>query len=406
MTRRFGILLAAVLLVAAAGLSSCSKKEHDAAHTPDAGPAVQVETLTVKAESMPQTYDAVGTVNTSMRSTLSAKVMGVVLTLAVQEGDAVAAGQTLAVIDATDIEAQIRQAQAAVNQAQSASMEVDNGIVAAKAGLSAALAQQDLANKTFNRYQTLLDEKSVSPQEYDQVAAQRKQAEAGVAQARQNVEAMKSKKAQVAAQIVQAQSAAQQAQVMRGYATITAPFDGIVVRKHVELGQMAAPGVPLLTIEDASSYRLDAQVEEALLGLVARGDAVTVKLNSYPDRMFEGVISDVVPAVDPMSRSFTVKVRLLNTGGPVVRSGMYGKAMFSMGVAEVLRTPGAAIADRGQMKGVFVVKGDTARFRIVKTGRTYEDGSVEILSGLNPGDSVAVSGVDRLKDGSKVVMAQ
>jgi RND family efflux transporter MFP subunit len=406
MTRRIGALLFAILLAAAAALPSCSKKEHGAAAKPDPGPAVRVDAVTVQPETLPQTYDAVGTVNTSRRSTLSSKAMGAVLALSVDEGDAVIAGQTLVVLDATDIEAQIRQAEAAAQQAQSAAAEVDQGIAAAQAGLRSAQAQLDLATKTYKRYETLLAEKSVSQQEFDQIAAGKKQAQAGVAQAGQSVEAMKSKKQQAQAQIRQAQSAAQQARVMLGFATISAPFDGIVVKKHVELGQMAAPGVPLLTIEDQAAYRLDAQVEETLLGLVKPGEAVAVKLNSYPDRMFEGVVSEVTPAVDPMTRTFTVKVRLLNAGGPPVRSGMYGKALLPTGSAETLRTPASAIADRGQMKGVFVITGDTARFRLIKTGRAYDDGSVEILSGLNPGDRIAVSGVDRLKDGSKVVMSQ
>jgi multidrug efflux pump subunit AcrA (membrane-fusion protein) len=115
-------------------------------------------------------------------------------------------------------------------------------------------------------------------------------------------------------------------------------------------------------------------------------------------------VVEIVPAADPQSRTFMVKVQL--PADPALRSGLYGKARFPSGRREVIALPTHAILARGELQGVFVVgNDDVVRFRLVKTGKTYGD-RFEILSGINPGERVATRGAERLNEGEKVQISQ
>jgi multidrug resistance efflux pump len=200
--------------------------------------------------------EVTGTVKCRTATTLSSKIVGRILALHAREGSEVQAGQVLIELDDQDSAAQTRRAEAGVREAEADMEEVDRGIAAAAAGQAAAEAQRDLAVSTLARYQRLLDRKSVAPQEYDQVAAQQKAAAAGVDRAIAEGQAIHSKRAQVLARIETARTEIASAQVMRGYAKIAAPFAGIVTAKHADVGGLAAPGVPLLTLEDNRRYWL------------------------------------------------------------------------------------------------------------------------------------------------------
>jgi RND family efflux transporter MFP subunit len=310
--------------------------------------------------------------------------MGYVRQVNAQVGEHVRAGQTLVVIDAKDLEANYRAAEAGAQEAQAAMPEVDSAVAAAK-------AQMDLAQATFRRMQDLYNKKSISNQEYDEAVAKRKAAEA-------NYEMALSKRQQLRAKISQAEQQRSAAGVMRSYATITAPFAGVVTAKSVEPGTLATPGTPLLTIEQQGGYRLEATVEEARLGSIRVGMPVTVSIESL-DRTIQARVSEIVPAVDPASRSYTVKVDL--PAMPQLRSGLFGRARFSQGSRQVLAVPTAAVEERGQLRAVMVAENGVARTRLITTGERRGN-EVEVLSGLMPGDKVIAPAPANLADGTPV----
>ena len=447
MKRIFSILMV-VALLAAFG-ASCSKKHggHEAAKKEDDRPPVSVKTVKIEKQTVPGSIQAVGTVMSGRQSTLSARVMGIVLDVSVKEGDTVAAGQTVAVLDARDIDAKVSQAkagaqqaragvlqaqagvaqaQAAVLQAQNARVELQQGIAAAEAGLAQARAQAELAEKTYRRFEELKKRGSVSDQEFDQVEAQKKTADAAVVQAEKGIEALKAKEPQIDAQIQQAQEVVNQgragmdqaseavnqaeagireAEIMRDHAVVTAPFNGIVVKKHTDPGQMAAPGVPIVTIEDPGGYRLEVQVEESEVAGIKIGDVATVTLDAIGGEPMQSVVDEIVPAGDPASRTFTVKVSCADKRSGV-RSGMYGKAVFESGEDMRILVPAGAVVTRGQMQGVFTVENERARWRLIKTGAAQGKDNIEILSGLDGGETVVASNTDQLTDGRKVVISK
>ncbi|MFA6449940.1 MAG: efflux RND transporter periplasmic adaptor subunit [bacterium] len=403
MRKKYAVLIVALFI--AVGAASCSKHEKKSETRNEASqPAVEVAVIQVAPEIVADVYKAVGTVQSGKRSALSAKAMGAIMGVYANEGDVVSAGQLLVKIDSRDIESQVQQAQSAVLEAQRAIQEVDDGISAAQYGLTSAQANRDLAEKTFARYDKLRQDKSVSEQEFDQVAAQKRMADAEAQRASSYIDSLKAKRRQVESKIDQAKQGVRQAEIMRGFASVYAPFNGVIVQKIAEPGQMATPGAPLYMIEDNTNYRLETQVEENFLKYVTVGQRVPVEIDSLQDGNLEGVVNEIAAAVDPSSRSFTVKIKL--PAAHNMRSGLYGKANFKRGEISVLSVPETAVLLRGQITGVFVIQKETAEFRLVKTGRKLPGGMVEILSGLSGGDIIAVNNTDRLFDGGKVTVAK
>jgi RND family efflux transporter MFP subunit len=174
-------------------------------------------------------------------------------------------------------------------------------------------------------------------------------------------------------------------------------MDGIVTAKSVDVGTVVMPGAPILAVEDTARYRLEASLPEEYLGDAQPGTSVSV---STGQGQFEGRVVEVVPAADVTSHTFLVKIDLPH--GCHCRSGEYGQASFPIGEAQGLAVPSSAVTDHGELQGIFVVAADgLLEFRLVKTGKTLGD-RVEILSGLAAGEKIAVSQIDRLRDGARV----
>jgi RND family efflux transporter MFP subunit len=377
-------LKAALLVAAAALLAGCSSSKDPSEAKAVSPDAVQVQTLTVAAQDWPVVYEASGTVRARASAVLSAKVMGYVREVNVHPGDRVRDGQSLVVLDSRDLEAGYRQADAALAEARGAAPEAENAVAAAQASL-------DLAQATFSRMKDLFAKRSISNQEYDEAAAKLKLAQAALEMAR-------AKRAQLVSRIAQAGQAVRSAEVMLGYARITAPFDGVVTEKTVELGSLAAPGAPLVTLERAGAFRLEAPVEESKLAAIRTGQPVAVSLDALGAAV-EGRVSEIVPAVDAASRAFLVKIDL--PASAEIRSGMFGRARFSLGRRQAVAVPPAAVVERGQLVSVFVAGGGVARARFITLGQKTPD-RVEVLSGLDPGEKLICPVPPGLADGARL----
>jgi RND family efflux transporter MFP subunit len=373
----------ALLLIPAIFLASCGREE--AARPKAAKPAsIAVTVAPAALQNWPEIYEATGTVRARTTATIACKVMGYVQQVAVQAGDRVREGQLLVRVDARDLDANLRRAEAGRAEAVSALPEVENGIAAAK-------ANYELAQATFRRIDQLASKKSVSNQEFDEASARLIAAQAGYEMARARREQLQSR-------IAQAEQEQRAARIQRDYATIAAPFAGVVTARSVEPGNLAAPGAPLFTIERDGSYRLEAEVDESRLPAVRVGQSVTVTLDAL-GRTFEARLSEIVPSIDPASRAYTVKIDLPAVAQ--VRSGLFGKAAFSLGSRQALAVPATALLENGQLQSVFVVANGEARTRLVTTGRRFQD-AVEVLTGLTAGEAVVAAPPAQLTDGSCV----
>lgn len=344
---------------------------------------IAVNAVAARAQQWAATYEATGTVRAKTSATVAAKWMGYVREVKVQVGDRVREGQLLVALDTRDLDASLDRATAAREEVRNAIPEADSGVAAAQADL-------DLAQSTFRRMSELYAKKSISDQEFDEASARRKAAQAAFDMAR-------AKRSQLDSRLAQAGEEVRAAQVTRSYAQVAAPFAGVVTAKSVDPGNLAAPGAPLLTIE-RDGYRLEASVEESKLASIHLGQPVAVNLDGI-GRSIEARVSEIVPSVDPSSRAYIVKIDLPSQPG--LRSGIFGRARFSLGARQVLAIPLAAVSEHGQLEAVFVAADGVARTRLITLGDQSAD-QVEVLSGLTAGEKVVVPVPQNLTDGARV----
>ncbi|AWB10174.1 RND family efflux transporter, MFP subunit [Thermodesulfobium acidiphilum] len=343
----FLILLFAVFLVSGCSSNRPEKMENKTIEG--------VKLQTVNEVDLPKYLEATGTVKAKVISVITSKVMGTITSVNVKDGDRVSEGQVLLTIYDQDASERVRQA--------------EKNLDAAKLNLS-------LSNATYMRYKALYDEKALSQQEMDQITTQKELAQTNYERAK---------------------AALDEARVVRSFYTVTSPISGVVSSKKVDVGTTAMPGMPLLNVENTSSFELDANVDSKYSQDLKVGSIVKVKIDSMPE--IEGKISEIVPSVDPMSRSFVVKIDL---GSGDFKSGMYGKAYFNIGTKRAIAIPETAIVRKGGLIGVYVVddKG-LVSYRMVKLGEKYKN-TVEVLSGLSNGEKIIVEGTENAFDGAIV----
>jgi RND family efflux transporter MFP subunit len=352
------------------GMLGCSSSNPAPSVAPETVSGVAV--IAAQTTTAPDWLEAVGTVRATQSSQIASQTMGNITEIRAQEGDRVQSGQVLAVIDDSQPRAAMEQSAAAVTAAQKE--------------VSSAESDLSLAQSTLKRYQQLYEKKSISPQEFDEIKSRSQGAEARRDMARAG-------EAQAAAALTQSRTSLANTQVR-------APFAGVVTEKKADAGAFASPGMPLFTLEDTRSYRLDAIVNESDIRLVRVGEAVPVLLDSVESGEFRGRVAQIVPAADPASRSFLVKIEL--PADARFRSGLFGRARFPRGTRAALLIPRTTIVERGQLRGVFVIDAkQIAQLRYVTLGMASGE-KVEVLSGLQDGERLIAAPGDRELGGKQI----
>ena len=309
--------------------------------------------LEVRVRELPQVFSAEAVVESVRQATVAAQADGRVTQLLVKAGDRVQAGQVLARVDAR---------------------AADQGVAASLSQVAEAEANLANARRQYERQRDLAVQKFVSQAAVDQAEASFKAAQAQVA-------ALKSSAGQAATQ--------------RSYATITAPFAGVVGATHVEAGDQATPGRPLVTVFDPVDLRVTATLPQAMLGKWKRDLPVAVELPAL-GRSVNAVRAIVVPLAD--AKTHTVRVRLDLPDGAGLLPGQFARARFPVGTLRALAVPTSALLKRGELTAVYVLgPKDRWLLRQVRTGETLVDPSgnaaVEILSGLSEGERIAADPV-------------
>lgn len=329
------------LLIMMVWSASCGRSDDSSsiAVSAPAPPTLHAPVADVTLTTMPIRIEATGQITAVLQATLSSRIQGTIQDIRVREGSVVSKDEVLVVLDSRDLRANLARAQA------------------------------DLDNKRayLARIEDLSGRGSASRQDLDDARRAFKVAEA--------------ERQAAAAQLT--------------YTTIKAPFAGTITEKIADVGDMALPGRPLLKMEDSGQLRLEAMVAESDLRAVTQGDEASVLIDALGPRPVKGVIAQILPAGDPQTHTFLVKVNLPRTPG--LKTGMFGRLLLHKGSSETIVVPRAAIIERGQLTGVFVVEPDRiARLRWVKVGRSFDE-VVEVLSGLNIGERVmtdAAKGID------------
>lgn len=326
-------------LLAAATAMACGGEAPEAPGAAERSPAATAYTVT--ADSVTTTIPVEGTVQARHRAEISTRMMARVTEVPVELGTGVRVGQTLIRLGVEDVAANRAKAEAAVTVARAA---------------------RDEAARQAARMDTLLAA-DVVPR------VQRDQAHLGLTQAE--------------SQLAMAEAALREVETAAGYARITAPFDGVVVARSVDPGDLAAPGMPLLVLESRGQREVVLAVPPE--AAEALGTDATVDVATRDGRRTVGSVRAVAGGADPMTRTVEVRVAV-PADWP---TGTSATAFVPTGRRMTLLVPSDAIVRRGQLTGVHVLSGDLKLLRWVRLGRSLGD-KVEVLSGLEAGEQIAL----------------
>lgn len=341
-------------------LTSCGSKDKQD-KTPEQ--TVNAKVVTAHVTEYPVQYSFSGKLQADKQSNLSTRIMGQVQKVYVKPGQKVNAGDLLIQIRNKDILAKKAQVEASKVEAQTA---------------------YDSAEKDLKRYEALYANKSASDKEMDDMRTRYQMARA-------RVDAVNQMEQEVDESL--------------RYAGIRAPYSGVITGKFVQEGDMANPGMPLLSIESPSQWKVYARIPENDIARLQLNAPVKVRFSSIPGLEIEGTVSEINPSSTNTGSQFEAKV-LLNTSGSEAQqlySGMFATVNYEKGTEPMILVPKSALITRGQLVGLFAIsQAGTSLLRWVRTGKTYGD-SIEILSGLSDGEKYVLSSEGKLFDGAVVV---
>jgi RND family efflux transporter MFP subunit len=340
-------------------LASCGKEEKKVAV--DNSPAISVKVNQVEANSNNPFLSVSGKIQATNSADLSTRMMGYVNKVHVNVGDKVRKGQLLVSINNADLQAKRAQ----VN-----------------AGITEATAAFNNAQKDYNRFKNLFADNSASQKELDDMTANFEMAKARLESANQM-------KNEINAQFV--------------YSNITAPFSGTVTSKNIETGDMANPGVPLISIETPGNFEVIAMVPETEISEIKKGTTVNILVKSI-NKSLKGKVTEVSTSAKNTGGQYLVKIDLDKTDANIL-SGMFTTVQFPVerkAIATLVLIPNSALITNGQLSGVYTVsQSNTALLRWLRLGRAYGD-QVEVLSGLNSDEAYIVSAEGKLYNGAKI----
>ena len=320
-------------------VAGCSDHKAPATTTLPELPTAKVHVATVRIENVPLLTEVSGTVRPVQRAMIAAKVMGSIEEMPVTLGQAVKEGDLLVKIAAGEISARVLQAQSQLNQARR-DLERERGLL--EKGASTA----DMVKSLQDR-------------------------------------------------LAMTEAMVREAEVMLSYTSVRAPFTGVVARKMANTGDLSAPGMPLLEVEGTRDFQVEAGIPDSLAARMTVGTALPVEV-PVAGASFTGQVMEISSAADPMARTVPAKISVPT--GIAVRSGQFARLQVPGTPAPALLVPAAAVSIHGQLERVFVARDGRAELRLVKTGGRRGD-RVEILSGLDDGETIVVSPPAGLREG-------
>jgi multidrug resistance efflux pump len=354
----------------------------------------KLNTQKVERKVYPLIIDQVGTVRAQTEAMVSSRIMAQVKEILVKEGDQVSGGNAtgpqstvMALLQDADIKAQLHQAEALIESLDRAVETAKAKLGAARAQVEAARANRDRALADYRRYDELRRGEAATGQQVELARAQKDVAEANVSAALKEVLAGESEIKRVAAQREQSEAAVAEARIMLGYTVIQAPFTGKVVRKLLNVGDMASPAQPMFLLETSSQLELHAFLSESLIPRISLRQEIEVHIDAL-NRTFPGVVREIAPKSDPSTRTVLVKVTL--PFDPDLVNGLFGRLSVPYGRYEALVVPFKAVREVGQLTLIEALGFDGyPQRRFVTLGKVH-DGVVEVLSGLQENDEVIV----------------
>ena len=343
-------------------LVSCGGDKKEAT---DTQPAIKVQVNGSQSHTNGSYITASGKIEAENSANVSTRMMGYVTKVHVKVGQNVRAGQPLVSVNNTDLQAKKAQ--------------VDASIIQATAGYTNA-------KKDYDRFVSLFAQQSASQKELDDMTARYEMAKAGL-------EAAKAMRNEVMAQF--------------SYANITAPFSGTVTNTFVKEGDMANPGMPLVSVEGASRLQVTAMVSESDISKIKNNMPVKINIKSL-DKEVSGKVAEVSLSAKNTGGQYLVKINLDRIEKGIL-SGMFANVQFPIEASKEVKSntsntvlvPESALVKQGQLTGIYTVANNVALLRWIRVGKTFGN-QVEVLSGLATDEPYIVSAEGKLYNGAKV----
>ena len=337
----------------------------------------EVETTRVQVLTPTQAstvLTATGYTYARARAAVGAKIIGRVVELPVDEGDTIAAGDIIAVLDSEDLQASVRLAEASLNEAR------------------ARLAD---AEREFARQADLVEDRLTSQALFDAALTQREVAlaQVGTAEARLN-----------------------SAQATLDYTVVRAPIDGVIIERNIEMGEMVAPGGftsqqstgSIVRIADPASLEVEADINESYIARLQLGQRASIRVDAVPDFEYSGRLRQIVPTADRQRAVVQVKVSIDNIDERLVPDMSCTVTFLEEGIdeTELIQPPKLLVPEQAiQYAGgaVFLFQVDDGQLRRVRVALgEASDGRVEVLEGVQGGETIVSRDVSSLEDGQRV----
>jgi membrane fusion protein (multidrug efflux system) len=320
---------------------------------------VAIEAVMARTARVPNTIGLVGSLNARDRIVISAQVGGTVAEIPVDFGDRVARGALLLRLDGREV-----------------SLQAD----VARAALAQAAAACEQARTYHERAAAMHRQRIISEQEFDRAVSEWRMAEAN------------------------REAAAKQLALAEKHVADTelrSPVDGFIAARHVAVGQYVTPYTPVMELVDVDPLKLRLDIPERFAGAVREGLPVTVELEAFPGEQFTGTVTRVGSALDGATRTLPVESAVSNPEARL-KPGQFARARIDLGMHQAVVVPRAAIDSFAGTQRAFVIHdGGHVEARTVTPGQDLGE-EVVILNGIQAGETVAVSHLERLADGAQV----
>jgi HlyD family secretion protein len=386
----------AILISAALAASACAKSETAQARGRDSA-AKAVKTELVRQESMKRSVDLVGTLAAVDEVTISSEADGKVSKLLADLGDRVKAGAVLIELDNEKQQYNYDQQKATLARALAQYGAADpQHLPPVERTPDVQKANADLvqAKQALDRADQLFARKLVPQQTLDDANAAYQSKKASYDSALQNAQNLR-------ASIQVSEANVKLADRQLRDTAIRAPFDGIVEKRMVNLGELVKMQMPVMAVVRVDPLKVVAEIPEKMAPWMSGGQAVELHVDAYPDKVFTGKISRISPAVNTATRAFPFEA-LVPNAETVLKPGTFARVHIQSGkIDDVMTLPYIALQYRYGVNRVFVVNGDTLVAHELKVGDRLGD-RIEIISGVKAGDQVAMTDIEKLTDGQKV----
>lgn len=350
------ILIAAVVLMSVF-ITSCGGDDNSNSKSS----AVKVNVQKVKVSEVPDIFEYSGNIEGLQRVKLSTKLMGTIVSFPYEAGAKIKKGEVLAKINSSDLLAKKQQVLANITQAEAGLTNMETN---------------------YNRVKSLYEKNSATKKEMEDIQMAYDMAKAQTNAAREMEKEIND---------------------VLSYAIIEAPFDGYIVNKFFQEGDITAPGHPIMIVENFSGFKVKASVSASDINRFKKNVKVKVKLDELNGKVFEGKVIEINPGAHPASRQYAIQV-LINAGNQNltgIKSGMYAKIILEDSKRNMITVNVEDLITRGQLQGVYTVSNNNeAMLRWLRLGKNI-NGEMEVLSGLSEGDMIILD-KDIVTEGQKV----